>query len=116
MRTARLRACAARSGDPDVFGEPAWRDLLARARASGLLARLDRRLAEHGLLDQIPERRARGLAEAGCFVRRNQTDLGSEVNPRSRSLAQIDAPVILLKGAAYLPGRGLPPSPHAFCL
>ena len=49
------------------------------------------------------------LAEAATwFVRRNQTDLGFEVNRVSRALAHIDTPVILLKGAAYL-FAGLPP-------
>jgi hypothetical protein len=97
--------------DPAILtglGEPGWRDLLARARASGLMVRLGRSLAEHRLLDQIPARARERLAEAGCFVRRNQTDLGFEVNRVSRALAHIDTPVILLKGAAYL-FAGLPP-------
>jgi hypothetical protein len=97
--------------DPAILtslGEPAWRDLLARARASGLLVRLERILAEHGLLDQVPDKVRVQLAEAGWFVRRNQTDLGFEVNRVSRALAHIDPPVILLKGAAYL-FAGLPP-------
>jgi Uncharacterised nucleotidyltransferase len=96
--------------DPAVLtglGEPAWRDLLARARASGLLVRLGRILTERGL-DQIPEKARVRLAEAACFVRRNQTDLRFEVNRVSRALAHLGTSVILLKGAAYL-FAGLPP-------
>jgi hypothetical protein len=88
--------------------EPAWRDLLARARSSGLLVRLERVLAKRGLLDLIPKRARVQLVEATWFVRRNQTDLGFEVNRVARALAHIDTPVILLKGAAYLLA-GLPP-------
>ena len=60
------------------------------------------------MLDQIPAKARAQLAEATWFVRRNQTDLGFEVNRVSRALAHIDTPVILLKGAAYL-FAGLPP-------
>ena len=97
--------------DPAILtslGEPAWRNLLVRARSSGVLVRLERILAQRGLLDQIPAKARAQLAEATWFVRRNQTDLGFEVNRVSRALAHIDAPVILLKGAAYL-FAGLPP-------
>jgi hypothetical protein len=96
--------------DPAVLtnlGEPAWRDLLARARASGLLVRLGRILTERGL-NQIPDKARVHLAEAACFVRRNQTDLRFEVNRVSRALAHLETSVILLKGAAYL-FAGLPP-------
>ena len=88
--------------------EPAWRDLLASARSSGLLVRLERLLAERRLLDQIPERARLQLAEAGCFVRRNQTDLRFEVNRVTRALTDVGTSIILLKGAAYLLA-GLPP-------
>lgn len=97
--------------DPAVLagvGEPAWRDLLASARDSGLLVRLGRVLEERRLLDQIPEKARLQLAEAGCFVRRNQTDLRFEVDRVMRALTEVGTSIILLKGAAYL-FAGLPP-------
>ena len=97
--------------DPAVLTglrEPAWRDLLASARGSGVLVRLGRLLGERRLLDQIPEKARLQLAEADCFVRRNQTDLRFEVNRVTRALRDVGTSIILLKGAAYL-YAGLPP-------
>jgi Uncharacterised nucleotidyltransferase len=82
--------------------EPGWRGLLARARASGLLVRLEAMLAEFGLLQQIPEKAQLHLAEARCFLQRNQTDVRFEADRIARALARLQTPIILLKGGAYL--------------
>ena len=95
------------------LAEPGWRDLLARARASGLMARLERLVIESGLLHQIPEKARVHLAEARCFLRRNQTDVRFEADRVARALKGLDAPVILLKGGAYLLA-GLPPGRSHF--
>jgi hypothetical protein len=93
--------------------EPGWRDLLARARASGLLVRLEAMLAELGLLQQIPEKARIHLAEARCFLRRNQTDVRFEADRIARALARLNTPIILLKGGAYLLAN-LPPAERRF--
>jgi hypothetical protein len=95
------------------LAEPEWRDLLARARASGLMARLASLVTESGLLHQIPEKALVHLAEARCFLRRNQTDVRFEADRVARALAELNAPVILLKGGAYLLA-GLPPGRSHF--
>ncbi|MGH6895955.1 MAG: nucleotidyltransferase domain-containing protein [Geminicoccaceae bacterium] len=91
--------------DPEKLieiGEPGWRDLLARARRSGVLVRVETMLMDLGLLHQIPEKARVQLAEARVFVRRNQTDIRFEVNRLARALAKLEVPIVLLKGAAYL--------------
>jgi Uncharacterised nucleotidyltransferase len=93
--------------------EPGWRGLLARARASGLLVRLEAMLAEFGLLQQIPEKAQLHLAEARCFLQRNQTDVRFEADRIARALARLQTPIILLKGGAYLLAN-LPPADRRF--
>jgi hypothetical protein len=95
------------------LGEPQWRDLLTRAWASGLLARLERLAVELELWDRIPEQARVRLAEARCFLRRNQTDVRFEADRVARALAGLNTPVILLKGGAYLLA-GLPPARSHF--
>ncbi len=91
----------------------AWKDLLVRARQSGLLARIENLLAERSLLDQVPEKARLQLAEARSFVERNQTDIRFEVNRVVRALSGLDTPIILLKGAAFLL-TDLPPARRRF--
>jgi Uncharacterised nucleotidyltransferase len=93
--------------------QPGWQDLLARARASGLLVRLEAMLIELGLLGQIPEKARLHLAEAHCFLRRNQTDVRFEADRVGRALARLHSPVIILKGGAYLLAN-LPPADRRF--
>jgi Uncharacterised nucleotidyltransferase len=93
--------------------EPRWRDLLARARTSGLLVRLEAMLVELGLLEQIPKKARIHLAEAHSFLRRNQTDVRFEADRVARVLATLNTPIILLKGGAYLLAN-LPPADRRF--
>jgi Uncharacterised nucleotidyltransferase len=93
--------------------EPGWRGLLARARVSGLLVRLEAMLAELGLLQQIPEKAQLHLAEARCFLQRNQTDVRFEADRIARALAKLQTPIIVLKGGAYLLAN-LPPADRRF--
>ena len=92
---------------------PAWRDLLAQARACGLLARVESLVVECGRLDQIPATARVHLAEARCFLRRNQTDVRFEAHRVVRALTGLNTPVILLKGGAYLLAE-LPPARSHF--
>jgi hypothetical protein len=95
------------------LAEPAWRDLLAQARACGLLARIERLVVETGLLHRIPATARVHLAEARCFLRRNQTDVRFEAHRVARALTGLNTPVLLLKGGAYLLA-GLPPARSHF--
>lgn len=86
-----------------------WNDLLLRARRGGLLARLGEELAGRGLLDKIPVK-ARAHVRAACIAAASaQTAVRFEINRVLRAVGKQDAPVILLKGAAYLMA-GLPPA------
>jgi Uncharacterised nucleotidyltransferase len=92
-------------GDPKSvlrLSGPEWKELLERARAGGLLARLESMLVEAGLWPRLPEKARLQLAEARTFVRRNQTDIRFEVNRVARALRALQVPIVLLKGAAYL--------------
>lgn len=91
------------------LNEAIWRDVITRARADGLLARLAVVLEQQGYLVQIPERAQTLLGEARVLAERNQTSIRYEVNRLMREIAHIDVSVILLKGAAYLL-RNLPPA------
>jgi len=86
-------------------------DLLAGARAAGILARLAITLREKGLLEKLPAP-ARLLFEEGVLaVERNQTDIRFETNRIARALSHLDVPIVVLKGGAYIladlpPARG----------
>ena len=99
------------SGSED-FGkltEPSWFALLARARENGLLTRLEILVVQHGVLDVIPEKARLQLTDARYSIALNQTEIRFEVDRVSRVLAELDIPIILLKGAAYLLAQ-LPPA------
>jgi len=90
----------------DLLG---WNDLLRRARATGLLARLGVQLADRGLLEGIPTK-ARAHVRAACIAAESsQTAVRFEINRLLRALDRKDTPVVLLKGAAYTMA-GLPPA------
>ncbi len=91
------------------FGELEWEALLARARATHLLGRLDCLLVERGLMDRVPEKARLRFLEARTFATRNQTDIRFEVNRVTRALSSLDIPIVLLKGAAYM-FANLPPA------
>ena len=91
------------------FSELEWEDLLARARATHLLGRLDCLLVERGVMDRVPEKARLRFLEARTFATRNQTDIRFEVNRVARALSRLDIPIVLLKGAAYM-FANLPPA------
>lgn len=84
-----------------------WADLLGQARASLLGARLALWLQAHGGLDAVPERPRQYLRNAVEVAQRQQTEVGWELAQIQRALRPLDAPVLLLKGAAYI-AAGLP--------
>ena len=102
-----LRDPAAMAG----WDETVWKALLSVARNEGLLARLYTTLEEQGLISKLPGKVRTLLDESRCACARNHTDLRFEVNRLTRALAQLQVPIILLKGGAYVvadlpPARG----------
>ena len=79
-----------------------WNDLLLRAREQGLLARLSVHLADRGLLSAAPAKAQAHMHAACIAVASSHTAVRFELNRVLRALTGVDAPIILLKGAAYL--------------
>ena len=86
-----------------------WELLLRVARRARVLGRLESDLARVGLLEDIPERAAAHLRAARNVITHRNTLISWEVNRLLWALKDIDVPLILLKGAAYLLA-GLPPA------
>lgn len=88
-----------------------WELLLRVARRARVLGRLESELARAGLLGAIPVRAAGHLRAARNVIAHRNTLISWEVNRLLWALKGIDAPLILLKGSAYLladlpPARG----------
>lgn len=88
---------------------PAEWDLLVRqARRADLLARLCILLEDGGLISKIPAQPRNHLVSARVVTDRHVSVVRWEVSCIQEALAAVDAPIILLKGAAYTMA-GLPP-------
>lgn len=79
-----------------------WDSLIRQARRAGLLARIQRLLEEHDLIDRIPPRAGAHLESARIVADNEQRIMRWEVNRIARALDGLDTPIVLLKGAAYL--------------
>lgn len=86
-----------------------WDLLLRQALAANLTASLYCLADEQGLLATLPAQPRRHLEWAGTLLRRHGDGVRWEVARIGAALAAIDAPLILLKGAAYTLA-GLPPA------
>ena len=86
-----------------------WETLIRRGREADLLGTLADRLTERGMFDQVPDAPRAHLFSARVMGAAQEAAVRREAAEIGRALAQVDAPVILLKGAAYLLA-GLPPS------
>jgi hypothetical protein len=86
-----------------------WDLLLRQALAANLTASLYCLADEQGLLGTLPAQPRRHLEWAGTLLRRHGDGVRWEVTRIAAALAAIDAPLILLKGAAYTLA-GLPPA------
>lgn len=109
-------------GDPDLLLR-AWRDpetassldlpewdlLLRQARNTLLLATLASRLEEGGLLRGLPARVQGRLRVARTVAAAHERGVRWEVDRIQRAVAGTGAPLVLLKGAAYVMA-GLPPA------
>jgi hypothetical protein len=90
-----------------------WNDLLIAAREHALLPRLAVQLADAGLFERAPKKARSHMRAAGIGAESTHTAIRFEVSRVLRALAGIDAPVVLLKGAAYVMAS-LPPARGRF--
>lgn len=80
-----------------------WRELIALAREENLLGKLGAILASH---EQIPKGSpARHLVGALMLSRRQRQSVTWEAHKIDQALAELEVPVVLLKGAAYALGN-----------
>jgi hypothetical protein len=86
-----------------------WNLCLPQARRARVLGRLGVLLNEQGLLQQLPEKMREHLDAARAVSSLHERTVRWEVNRLERVLAHLNAPVVLLKGAAYVMA-GLPPA------
>lgn len=86
-----------------------WETLLGQARQARLLARLAQHHFDKGWLSDVPSGPRPHLEGGMRLADRQQHEVRWEVDCISRALRNIDGPVVLLKGAAYLMA-GLPPA------
>jgi hypothetical protein len=93
-----------------AFGDyPHWEELIRRAREGNLLGTLAFRLDERSLLGTVPAAARAHLTAARIRSAAQVTAIRREVREIARALAAVGAPVVLLKGAAYL-YAALPPA------
>lgn len=97
------------SDRPPVWTATDWESVIGQARQSGLLGRLGTLFSELGWLETVPSAPRHHLESGVTLVMRQHHEVRWEVYNLSRALRHLDAPVVLLKGAAYLMSS-LPPA------
>ncbi|HET7380444.1 MAG TPA: nucleotidyltransferase family protein [Gaiellales bacterium] len=103
MRRGNLLLAALR--EPEclpALGGPDWTRLLQEGRAANTLARLEARLEERKLLEQIPARAREHLHGARLIVAQQQQLVRWEVARLQEALRPTGVRLVLLKGAAYV--------------
>ena len=96
VRTLRSPAVVAR------FSMSEWDTLIRQARAAGLLARLAHHLRQHGLTAAIPAMALWHFDAAETLADKQRTAVRWELQQLRAALADLDSPLIVLKGAAYV--------------
>lgn len=79
-----------------------WDLLVRQTRASGLMAKLYTLLSNNELLDAVPEGPRRHLNSSRTQSLRHSELVHYEIKRIHKALAELETPVILLKGAAYV--------------
>lgn len=79
-----------------------WDVLVRQARTAGLLARLAHRLRQHGLTAAIPALARWHFDAAETLANRQRMAVRWELEQLRDALSNLDSPLILLKGAAYV--------------
>lgn len=88
--------------NPTDLTPRAWEQLLIEAQKGMVTARLATKAIDEGWYDQIPLRPRRHLEAAWRSCKSQQHSARWELNQIGRALSSIEAPVILLKGSAYV--------------
>ncbi|MFN7611484.1 MAG: nucleotidyltransferase family protein [bacterium] len=88
---------------------PQWALLISQARQARLLARLATTLQDRGELPAVPEAPRRYLEGALATAERQRNQVRWEIDRLRVALADIDGPIVLLKGGAYV-AAALPPA------
>ena len=88
-----------------VYNISDWDLLVRQARNSELLGRIYIHLRNHQLLQQVPEIALKHLHSANTQTTRHAELVLYEVNQIYSELSQLETPVVLLKGAAYVAAR-----------
>ena len=92
-----------------TFGNEEWDLLLRLARHTRLMGRLAVCMDELGLLDKVPLQVVDHFTAARVFVHERQRMARWEINRILQAIHGIEAPIVLLKGSAYILA-GLPPA------
>ncbi len=109
MSADRLSPIWANPDRMPVFSLLEWEVVLGQAMQARLVARLAQHLADHGWLSQVPAQPRQYLEGGLRLVGRQHDEVKWQVACIQRALNEIETPVILLKGAAYVIA-GLPPA------
>lgn len=83
------------------FARSDWERLVWQSRAAELMAQLNSRLSDSGVLDQAPEAARRHLGLASTIATRHASAVRNELRGLQEALQPLGVPVLLLKGAAY---------------
>jgi len=85
-----------------AFSMGDWDMLVRQARAAGLLARLGHRFRQHGLTAAIPAAARWHLEAAETLADKQSLAVRWELQKIRSALGDLDIPLIVLKGAAYV--------------
>jgi Uncharacterised nucleotidyltransferase len=102
----RVLVCPARMA---ALSDAQWNQILPLARASHLLGRLAFEAHDGGFADRLPIRAQAHFRAAAVVARHHARTVRWELNRIERALRQLEIPLLLLKGAAYV-AVGLPAS------
>jgi hypothetical protein len=86
------------------FSMSQWDILVRQARAAGLLARLASRFRQQGLTAAIPAVARWHFDAAETLADKQRTAVRWELQQLRAALSDLDSPLIVLKGAAYVAG------------
>jgi hypothetical protein len=103
--------------DPGVilrFTDAEWDLIVRQGYATGLLGRLGAMMLKHGLKTQIPVPVWRHMEAMLTIAEKQRRAVLWEVSQLSRALVEVNAPVMLLKGAAYAAAELAPAAGRTF--
>lgn len=111
MNPDRLSAIWAQQDRRPEFSLPEWELVLGQAMQARVMAKLAQHMLERGWLPGVPLQVRQYLEGALRLSDRQHHEVQWEIDCIWRALREVDGPIVLLKGAAYLvaglpPGRG----------